>query len=205
MSEAALVQPRVLACPRCGIGLGAATLAESGETSCPACRAVFSATLFPQFWREEEGAPQQPVRVGEDEAGCFFHPENRAARTCDRCGRFICSVCEITVGANKLCPNCLSVAIVDPKKAEFIAWRFVWGDAALAMGVLPFVFGLFVWPMLVLTAPTAIFLGLFGWNRPGSLTRGRRQGAAVVGMVFALLQLSVFALVVLAISGRLFR
>ncbi|HYR59013.1 MAG TPA: hypothetical protein VEO95_10300, partial [Chthoniobacteraceae bacterium] len=167
MSEAALVSPRVLACPRCGTGLGGETISDVSDTICPSCRAVFRATLFPIFWREYEAAPQRATLAIEGEASCFFHPENRAAHACDRCGRFICSVCEITVGASRLCPNCLSVGITDPKKAEFIPLRFVWSDAALLMGLVPLVAGIFIWPFLVLTAPTAIFFGVFGWNRPG--------------------------------------
>ncbi len=114
-------------------------------------------------------------------------------------------MCEITVGASRLCPNCLSVGISDPKKAEFIPWRFVWADAALVMGLVPLVFGLFIWPFLVLTAPTAIFFALFGWNRPGSVPRGRRRWEAVAGLVCALLQLAGFGLLVLALSGKMFR
>src|SRR5205807_927540 len=115
MSEAALVYPRVLECPRCGIGLGAETISDVSDTSCPSCSAVFRATLF------------------------------------------------------------------------------------------PLVFGLFIWPFLVLTAPTAIFFALFGWNRPGSVPRGRRRWEAVAGLVCALLQLAGFGLLVLALSGKMFR
>ena len=140
--------------------------------------------------------------AGEGEASCFFHPENRAARACDRCGRFVCSVCEITVGASHLCPHCLSVGITDPAKAEFIPWRFLWADGALFIGVLPLIFGIFMWPMLPLSALTAVVFAIMAWRRPGSIARGPRRGAAVIGGICGVLQLAVFAGVVFAISGR---
>ncbi len=68
MSEAALVYPRVLECPRCGIGLGAETISDASDTICPSCRAVFRATLFPLFWRESDPAPQRATLVAEGEA-----------------------------------------------------------------------------------------------------------------------------------------
>jgi hypothetical protein len=203
MTEAVLASPRILPCPHCGIGLAGEAVHSGVDTRCVNCGAAFRATLFPSFWVEAERTPTRPTPTTEGEASCFFHPENRAARACDRCGRFVCSVCEITFGANHLCPSCLSVGITDPRKAEFVAWRFLWADAALVVGGLPLIGGLFIWPALPITGLAAIFLAIFGWKRPGSIPRGRRHWAAVVGAICGLLQFGIFAGIIFAITWGL--
>ncbi len=201
MPASALAYPRILPCPHCGIGLAGDAIDPAGETICPSCRARFSARLFPVFWREEDATPARSVPVVEGEASCFFHPENCAARACERCGRFVCSVCEITVGTSRMCPSCLSVGIDDPKKAEFVPWRFLWADGALLFGVLPMIFGIFMWPMLPLTAITAIVFAILSWRYPGSIPRGPRRWVAVVGAVCGFVQIGLFVALVFAISG----
>ena len=205
MPARALAAPRILPCPRCGIGLAGEALEVAGESSCPSCSARFSARLFPEFWRAPDDTASRSLPAGDGEASCFFHPQNRAARACDRCGRFVCSVCELTLGAQHLCPACLSVGIADPQKAEFVAWRFLWADGALLLGGVPLVFSLFIWPLLPLTALTAVVLAILSWRKPGSIPRGPRPWAAVLGAVCGILQLGIFAALVLLLSGRIGR
>ena len=78
-----------------------------------------------------------------------------------------------------------------------IPWRFIWADAALLFGILPLVLGLFLWPFIVFSGAAAIFLALFGWKRPGSLPRGRRRWAAVLGMVGGASQIAIWLTIVI--------
>ena len=65
--------------------------------------------------------------------------------------------------------------------------------AALLAGVLPLVASIFIWPLLIFTGVFAIFLALWGWRKPGSLVKGPRRWAAVVGLVCGLLQIGAVA------------
>ena len=185
------VPPSFVACPACGFALPLDALAHGGEAPCPQCRARLRGALFPAFWNPETAAPGLADHAGEGEAVCFFHPENRAALTCDRCGRFLCEVCDMPLGTRHLCPTCLTSGLGGEKLPELVARRFLWANTALLAGLLPLVFGLFVWPGFIVTGPAAIFCALFGWKRPGSLPRGRRHWVAVLGLICGVLQLTV--------------
>jgi hypothetical protein len=185
----ALVQNSTLACPRCRTALAPASFAASVDTECPHCHAILRGAIFPAFHRDAaEAVPGLADRAADGEAVCFFHAENRAERTCDRCGRFICHVCDMPVGAQRLCPTCLSGALETDREQGLVAWRFLWADSALIFGWLPILLALFIWPFLVLTGITAIVLGAFARRRPGSVVRGPRRWAAVLGIVGGVLQ-----------------
>ena len=181
-----------LACPKCNAALDPGTLAGGSGTMCPHCRSEIHGAIFPAFWKgpaDPAGPAQQAL---EGEAVCFFHSENRAALSCERCGRFICALCEFNVGQRRICPMCLSSGLAGEQLPELIPWRFIWSDAALVTGLLPLVLGIFMWPFIVFSGAAAIFLALFGWKRPGSLPRGRRRWAAVVGIVGGALQIAIW-------------
>src|SRR4051812_32058662 len=100
--------PPAVRCPACYFMLPGPWV-EGGETPCECVRchqllriAVFPTTLL---------APPMPTQTGaramEGDATCFFHPTKRAERPCDRCGRFLCTLCDLPVGTRHLCPSCL--------------------------------------------------------------------------------------------------
>jgi len=139
----------------------------------------------------------------EGEAVCFFHPSNRAALPCDSCGRFICTICDLKVGSRHLCPTCLGNGLGKQKLPEIIPRRFLWSSASLWLGLLPLVAIIFTWPVLIMTGASTIIITLVGWNRPGSIVRGRRHWAAVVGLLLGLAQLGlVFGIFSLFTSMR---
>ena len=190
MSVSLPVPPSFVACPACGFALPPDALAHGGEAPCPQCRARLSGALFPAFWNPAPAAPGLADHAGDGEAVCFFHPENRAALTCDRCGRFICEVCDMPLGTRHLCPTCLTSGLGGEKLPELVVRRFLWSETAMLTGLLPLVAGLFVWPGFIVTGTAAVFCALFGWKRPGGLPGGRRHWLAVLGLVFGLLQLA---------------
>jgi hypothetical protein len=201
MSVAAPIPPSSVACPGCGFALPLDTLSRENETACPQCRAILSGGLFPAFWQPTSAPQSLADHAAEGDAVCFFHPENRAALSCDRCGRFLCTVCDMPLGTRHLCPTCLSSGLTGDKLQELVVGRFQWADTALLLGGLPLLVCIFVWPVLIVTGPAAIFCALFGWKKPGSLPRGRRRWAAVVGLVCGLLQVAGWFAVIFLLSN----
>jgi uncharacterized paraquat-inducible protein A len=182
-----------LACPRCRTALLAGDFSPGHDTECPQCRGVLRAAVFPAFSGAAAGAaPDRAAAAAEGEAVCFFHPENRAERTCDRCGRFLCQVCDLPVGARRLCPACLGAVLASEKDSELVTWRFLWSDTALLLGLVPLVFGILIWPFLILTGIAAVVLGIHARRRPGSVPRGPRRWAAVLGLLGGLLQVLIW-------------
>lgn len=191
MSAAASISPAFVACPDCGFALPAEAFGRENETACPHCRATLSGGIFPAFWRSEPAVSGLAEHAADGDAVCFFHPENRAAVSCDRCGRFICAVCDMQLGVRHLCPTCLSSGLGAEKLPELVVRRFLWADTALLIGIVPLLFFIF-FPAFIVTGPAAVFCAVFGWKRPGSLPRGRRHWAAVVGLIGGLVQLTIW-------------
>ncbi len=46
------------------------------------------------------------------------------------------------------------------------------------------------WMLCFITGPVSIGLLVYGWNKPGSLVKGRQRWMGVVGFLFALAQIA---------------
>jgi hypothetical protein len=91
-------------CPWCERRLPDDAL-HSGVMRCPVCTRSFQATAF--------RPPERKLQVlqmahGGPEAvnPCANHPLNTAVTSCQRCGIFICSLCDMNVGSGSHCPSC---------------------------------------------------------------------------------------------------
>lgn len=179
-----------LSCPKCHLALDPVFAQSGAEVSCPACRSGITVRLFPAFTNPPEGvSTASGERAVEGEAACFFHPEKRAAIACERCGRFLCTLCDVPFGGKHLCPLCLDTA----KLPDLITRRVVWGHAAGLLGLLPLLLLPLCFPFWFLafvTGPAAIIIALWKWNAPGSLVLGKRRGMAIAGIIGGVLQLA---------------
>lgn len=92
-------------CPRCAGTLTADWL-RSGAIMCPYCTRGFEATAFNPPERKAE-VTTEVTDVGPDGANaCANHARNAATASCQRCGLFICALCEMNVGTGSYCPTC---------------------------------------------------------------------------------------------------
>jgi hypothetical protein len=91
------------ACPHCRKSLAFEEL-HDGEARCPHCGRAFEARRFLP--------PLRVVSIATLDASveaatpCANHARNAAAASCQRCGIFICALCEIAIGADRFCPAC---------------------------------------------------------------------------------------------------
>lgn len=177
-----------LSCPKCNLSLDPASAASSAEVECAACRSGLTVRLYPAFTHPPEAVSTATGEHAIDgEAACFFHPEKRASISCERCGRFLCALCDVPFGGRHLCPLCLDAT----KVPELINRRVVWGHVAALIGLLPMLVLTICFPLWFLcfvTGPTAIILAIWKWNAPGSLVHGQRRGLALAGILGGLLQ-----------------
>ena len=130
------------ACGVCGTPLRAEHLNTAVPVPCPRCGARGLAWVFPALFR-----PAPVTLAGEDltgdlnggegEAACFFHPTKRAAVPCDRCGRFLCRLCDLDFGdGHHLCPECLRAGRRDGTMPELVNERPMRDRLALLLALL---------------------------------------------------------------------
>jgi uncharacterized paraquat-inducible protein A len=93
------------ACPHCNRPFDLRQVQTDAEDICASCQQFFEARVF--------HPPQRVARVlqvaqagPEGASACANHPRNAAVTSCERCGVFICSLCELDISGMRYCPSC---------------------------------------------------------------------------------------------------
>lgn len=160
-------------CPRCGVTLILASL-QQGETICERCQGFFEATIFHPPERRRPQVVETVVVAGPEGANaCANHTRNAAVTSCQRCGLFICSLCDMNVGAGSYCPTCFDLVRAEGKlKAAPRKYRDYASIARLTavLGLLAY----FAWPLVGAIALYFV---------PKGFRQRREQGRSGAGMV----------------------
>ena len=180
-----------LTCPSCTRRLRETDWIDERSCSCGFCRTYFDGLVFPAATRVRAAAKPQAVAVAEDST-CFFHGENQAEKVCDGCGRFLCSVCAVPMPGGLLCPSC--IAAQKTKSPTIVPKRVLFDGLALSLVIGPVL--LFpLWMLTVATAPIALFLVFYGWNKPTSLVHTRRRWRLILAGVLALAEIGLICFI----------
>lgn len=139
-------------CPGCS-GDVARIETDTGWQSCPFCGKRLQIRLWRTLRQNTSAAAAMP-----DQATCFFHPDKAFQACCQRCGRFVCALCDLQLGAEHVCPTCFERGRGDSGlaggKAEWRHRDVLYDSIAVALG-----WGwVIVWPVIVAALPIAIFL-----------------------------------------------
>jgi len=146
------VTPGTAICPSCN---GEVTQAQTqnGWQSCPYCEKLLSVRVWPVVRANTNAA----VALS-DQATCFFHPDKAFQACCQRCGRFVCALCDLQLGAEHVCPACFERgrgnSTADASKAEWRHRDVLYDSIALTVGWGWILF----WPTIVAALPTVIVL-----------------------------------------------
>lgn len=136
-------------CPHCLADIPADTRWQS----CPYCQKMLQMCIWPVVHQNNKAAATL-----SDQATCFFHPDKAFQACCQRCGRFMCALCDLQLGAEHVCPACFERGRGDtgPKVGE-AEWRHrdvLYDSIAVALG-----WGwIIIWPTFVVALPAVIFL-----------------------------------------------
>jgi hypothetical protein len=168
----------VVSCPNCS---GEVALDETGSQTCPYCDKQLQIRVWPIVRQNTTAATAL-----SDQATCFFHPDKVFQACCQRCGRFVCALCDLQLGAEHVCPACFERGRAG-SEAGNAEWRYrdvLYDSIALTLG-----WGwILVWPVFVVAFPAVIFLHVKYRKAPRSYLiprSGWRFWAAYAGMVWA--------------------
>ena len=179
--------PGIVRCPKCGLGAPGEVWTTSETAVCTGCRSRLRVRTFPALQQLTTARSGEAALTGEAE--CFFHPEKKAERVCDRCGRFLCALCDLPIGARHLCPACVESGLGTSEAVpELVTRRTNWGRFALALTFVPFV------PFFTMLAPAsalaAIGCAVYGWRKPPSLVHGRARLSAIAAILIGLAEIA---------------
>jgi len=177
-----------ISCGNCGALRTPRVSGADGELACPACQAVSEFVVFPALVREVEAQPGEAL-LDAAESSCFYHPHKRAVVPCDQCGRFLCSLCDVPLGSQHLCPKCIERDEASGDAGRLKREMTHYDEIALALAVFPMLF----FYVTFITAPIAFFLAVRHWNtRMSIVPRGR--STLVLAIALSGIQLAGWAL-----------
>jgi hypothetical protein len=189
--------PGTVACPGCG---GNVAPIGAGWQRCPYCEKRLQIRLWPVARHRTNAAAAMP-----DQATCFFHPEKAFQTCCQRCGRFVCALCDLQLGAEHVCPTCFERGRAETRlgdnKAEWRHRDVLYDSIALTVGWGWIIF----WPVIVAAIPAAIVLHVKFRKAPHSYLLPRsawRFWVAYAGFVWLPLLLAGLLLIPRWMVGR---
>jgi len=175
----------VVTCPGCKNALPQSICNTGDMTHCPSCDIAVQAEVFPAFFKGAAIGQKAEAIVEEGTSSCFYHEKKKAVIHCDACGRFLCALCDLELGGAHYCPPCADTSRKKGNVTELETSRTIYDSAALTLALGAFL----VWPVAIVTAPTAIYFAVLSWKRPGSLVP-RTRLRSYVAILVAVLQLA---------------
>lgn len=161
-------------CPLCEVPLSIELL-RTGVVECVACRRPFEATLFQPVDRRPQQVETLAVTPDGVANACANHARNAAVTSCQRCGLFICSLCDMNVGEGSFCPTCFDrVRAEGGLKSASMRYRDFAGTARAIAVVGLFMSFAF---MGIAFGPLAIYYAIKG------IRQRREEGRSALGMI----------------------
>jgi len=158
-------------CPHCSTPLDAPAI-HPGTIHCPSCMRTFEATPFQPRAVRHEAVPVVTETPDGVAAACANHAGNAAVTSCQRCGLFICALCEMNTGTGTFCPSCY-----ERVRTETLDSGARYRDYA-SMSISGAVFGLLCW--LIPVGPFVIY---WGWK---GIQQRKSEGTRPVGPIVAI-------------------
>lgn len=193
------IPPGAVTCPSCQ-GRVTPVDTESGWQSCPYCEKRLQIRLWPVVRQNTNAAAAL-----SDQATCFFHPDKAFQACCQRCGRFVCALCDLQLGAEHVCPTCFESGRAnsgaEAGKAEWRHRDVLYDSIALTIGWAWILF----WPVIAAALPAAIYLHVKYRKAPRSYLIARsgwRFWVAYVGLTWAPLLLATAIFMQRWVEGR---
>lgn len=172
-------------CTQCNAELTGGGFNQFQLRPCPACHAELQIEIFPAWFRSPAAGQAGETVLVEGESTCFYHPNKRAVRPCDGCGRFLCALCDCELQGQHFCPTCLEVGRTKGRITKLENRRTLYDSIALALAVWP----LLIFYFTVVTAPMALYVAVRYWNAPRSVVH-RTKVRYVLAILLASLQIA---------------
>jgi hypothetical protein len=155
--------PEHLGCSSCNAPIPAGDWNRE-HAFCPSCRAPLQALIFPAFFLKPGTAGSGTPVLEAGEASCFYHPLKRAVVPCDRCGRFLCGLCQVEFLGQNWCPRCIQASSEKGQLTHLDPSRSLYDNLALMLAIVP-VLLIFA---TIITAPLTLYVVIRYWRAPSS-------------------------------------
>jgi hypothetical protein len=145
---------------------------------------VLQIEIFPALFKSFTAGARPETAMVEGESTCFYHPNKKAIRPCEACGRFLCALCDCELHDRHYCPACLEIGRKKGKIKSLENQRTLYDSIALSLAVFP----LLIFYFTIITAPMALYISIRYWNAPRSIIH-RTRIRYVLAIALATLQI----------------
>lgn len=183
-------------CPRCHTGL---EIPRQDVYRCSRCGREFRAyPIRPPDTSQQHllttpaapflgvASPDAPAAASDApaEARCATHANNRAVMTCERCGDFMCALCDTPLQGRRYCPRCYDLFLERGVVAVATGQTGNNPSNALVLSILSLV-GFFCFPvnLALVVAAVVLSLGVLKQTRAQPELPGR--GMAIAALIFS--------------------
>jgi len=172
-------------CTKCNTYLKSDNYNTSVLMPCQSCGAYVQANVFPALFKKIMPGETGEKLLTDNEAGCFYHPGKKAETACESCGRFLCSLCDMDLNGQHICPLCLEKGRKKRRIINLENERVLYDRIALSLAVYP----LFIFWMTFITAPIVIYIVIRYWKARMSIT-GSTKIRFIAAFIIAGIQLA---------------
>ena len=161
--------------------------------ACDSCWSPVVAHVFPAFFKGPDSGSKADAAIPQEDANCFYHDDKRATEICSQCGRLLCSLCDVVIHNQHICPGCIQSNRNDNELTRFQSRRIMHDNIALLLALTPLVLG---W-LGMLVAPAAVVYSIVRWRAPGSLVP-RTKVRFVLAILLAFLSMGTLGIFITA-------
>lgn len=156
---------------------------------CPVCGARTILEVYPALFHPVSFGGAGEKIASAEEAACFYHPQKRASVPCDSCGRFLCTLCDVELNGQHLCPNCIQSGKKKGRLKNLENERVLYDQIALTACFLPPLL-MFTWFVTAVSAPIALYLSIRYWKSQTSVVPRRSRLRFLLAIIFSILQIA---------------
>jgi hypothetical protein len=188
-------------CTRCKAELPPGFINAGEFQECSSCKSKIKVEVFPALFRPLERGRSGEALIIESDASCFYHPQKQAAVVCGACGRFVCSLCDVDVEGQHLCPPCLEAHHKQGKIKSLESRRILNDTVALHLALV----SILIFYISFITAPLALYWAIKHRNSPSSILRRSRFRWVFAVILSSIIILAWIALVIVVLVANPFK
>jgi hypothetical protein len=191
----------VISCTKCKGALPSQWVNIPGFNRCPHCNTELMVEVFPALFRAPEKGSVGEALVVDTHASCFYHPQKQAATVCATCGKFVCSLCDVEVEGQHLCPPCLESSQKQGKLKSLENRRTLHETIALHLSFL----SILIFYISFITGPLALYWAIKHRKTPSSLVRNTKLSWFLAVFLSSLITLAWIVVIVFLIVVNPFK
>jgi len=171
-------------CPDCQRGLSKKINGLRKDSVCPHCGKQVNWYIFPRYFASQQKDLTFDNITSDGESSCYYHSDKKAVVTCDQCGKFLCSLCDLELNNKHICPNCFNSGKKKKKSFEFEDSRILYDDLALAIAFWP----IFTFYFTIFGSFISMYFAIRYWNVNSSVITHNKL-KKIVAIILSLLEI----------------